>query len=146
VAKKKTVNWAAIKKRWLTGESAKSIADDYGITARAITDKAYRENWGREKATIHENIANHVENDLKELSDLTFAVHKEFMRNLKGHIGEITNPYLLDGERTNSLFQTAMNNSVKLILAAMKAKDDPEDSESPEDKAARIEGLDIGNT
>jgi hypothetical protein len=39
-----------------------------------------------------------------------------------------------------------MNNSVKLILAAMKAKDDPEDSESPEDKAARIEGLDIGNT
>lgn len=131
MAKKKAVNWVAIKKRYLTGEPPKDIAKDYGLTAKQVSEKAYSEGWTRKKAEISENIANHVENDLKELSELTFAVHKEFMRNLKGQIKDITNPYLFDGERTNSLFQTAMNNSVKLILAAMKAQDDTGPEEEP---------------
>jgi hypothetical protein len=93
-----------------------------------VTNKAFKESWGRQKETIKANVSESIQNDLKELSDLTFAVHKEFMRNLQGQMNTITNPYLFDGERTNSLFQTAMNNSVKLILAAMKTKED-EDSE-----------------
>lgn len=131
MAKKKAVNWVAIKKRYLQGERPKEIAEDYGLDPKAVTNKAYKESWGRQKEIIKENVSESIQNDLKELSDLTFAVHKEFMRNLQGQMNTITNPYLFDGERTNSLFQTAMNNSVKLILAAMKTKEEETEEETP---------------
>lgn len=121
---KKHIPWLEIKARYMRGEFPRDIAPDYGITRRQISDKAHNEGWVAHKNRIRDAITEHAENDLKELSDLTFAVHKDFMRTLKGQMKDITNPYLFDGERTNSLFQTAMNNSVKLIIAAMKSKDD----------------------
>jgi hypothetical protein len=64
---------------------------------------------------------------LEQLKDVTLEVHLEFMNNLKGQIKDIQNPFLFDGERTNSLFQTAMNNSVKVVMAAMKAQEEDDD-------------------
>lgn len=129
MARKKAVNWAVIKKRYLSGESPKSIAEDYGIEPKAITNKAYREEWGRQREIIQDNIIASVENDLKDLVSVTIAVHREFMHNLKGQAKEITNPYLFDGERTNSLFQTAMNNAVKLTQAVLKSQQDNSESD-----------------
>ncbi len=123
----KQINWVAIKKRYLKGEKPKDIAADYGLTAKQVSDKSQREGWKRKKEEISEKIQAVVEDDLKELCDLTIQVHKEFMRNLKGQIKNITNPYLLDGERTNSLFQTAMNNSVKVMMGAMKMQEEKQE-------------------
>jgi hypothetical protein len=66
-----------------------------------------------------------------KLQDATIDVHLEFMQNLKGQIKDIQNPYLFDGERTNSLFQTAMNNAVKVLLAGMKQQEAEESEEEP---------------
>lgn len=129
MAKKKPVNWTVIKTRYLQGEKPKDIAVDYGLTSKQVRDKAYLEDWLRQKESINDKIAIVVEDDLRTLCDVTLRVHTKFMQNLEGQIGEIQNPYLFDGERTNSLFQTAMNNSVKLMLAALKAKEDSEGGE-----------------
>jgi len=89
-------------------------------------------NWAKSQLKADEIIieskASEIAQDLsklEELKDLTIEVHLEFMRKLKGQIKDITNPYLLDGEKTNSLFQTAMNNAVKVLLVSLK---DPDDS------------------
>jgi len=68
---------------------------------------------------------------LEQLKEVTIDVHLEFMQNLKGQIKTIQNPYLFDGERTNSLFQTAMNNSVKVLMAVMKAEDERPETPDP---------------
>ena len=134
--RKKPVDWLKIKARYYKGEKPKEIAPDFGVTPKQISDRATREGWTRKRSQmnekIDEKIQSLVEDDLAELCQITVEVHKEFMRNLKGQMADITNPYLFDGERTNSLFQTAMNNSVKVFLAAIKAQEDKQQAEGPQ--------------
>lgn len=125
----KKVNWPAIKKRYLLGEKPKDIGPEFGLTAKQISDKAKRDDWKRKKDEISEKVENSVQNDLKELVDITIAVHREFMQKLRGQMQDISNPYLFDGERTNSLFQTAMNNATKLTMATFKGEDQSVDEE-----------------
>lgn len=129
--KKKAPNWGEIRLRFTRWEKPIDIAKDYNTTANAISKRACLEGWRKEREEIARNVSGIVENDLKTLCDTTLAVHIEFMQNLQGQVKDITNPYLFDGERTNSLFQTAMNNSVKVMLAAMKAYDDAKEQEEP---------------
>lgn len=127
---KKKVNWIAIQKRWLQDESSESIAQDYeGLTGNAIRVRASKQKWQKQKDTIRNNIVSDVEDDLKALCNVTLRVHKAFMEKLEGQLEQISNPYLLDGERTNSLYQTAMNNSFKVMIAAIKNQETEPDEE-----------------
>jgi uncharacterized protein YjcR len=131
MTKSKAVNWAAIKAGYLQGATPKALAEQYGVSPKQVSNKAQAEGWVSKKQQISANVADHVENDLKALCDVTLRVHTKFMRKLEGQLKEITNPYLLDGERTNSLYQTAMNKSVKLMLAAMKGPEAAESDTEP---------------
>lgn len=132
MGRKKAVNWVEIKKRYLMGEQPMKIAEDYNVSKKAIQNKAFKEGWTKERDAIKEEVASQVKSDLQELCDVTLRVHTKFMQRLETQMHYIENPYLFDGERPNSLFQTAMNNSVKVMLAAMKAEQEPEElEESP---------------
>jgi len=138
MVQKKPINWAAIKKRYLQGEKPKDIAEAYGLTAKQVSDKANKESWTRKKAEICEKIEIEVEDDLKALCSATIKVHRNFMERMltKGQDGQdmikaLEHPFLTDGEKVNSLFQTAMNNSVKVYLAAIKAQDDDPEEANP---------------
>jgi hypothetical protein len=122
-AYKKRPNWKAIEALYLQGVTPSEIESVYDVTSKQVRDKAYKNGWGKTKATISDKIATAVEEDLSALSKLTIKVHTQFMLKLQDQMKEITNPYLLDGERVNSLFQTAMNNSVKLTLNALKEQE-----------------------
>jgi len=72
-----------------------------------------------------------IQEKLSRLQDLTLDVHLEFMKNLKSQVKDIQNPYLFDGERTNSIFQTAMNNAAKISMALIKEQKDASTEEEP---------------
>lgn len=122
-ARKKKKNWAAIKTLYLTGSTPLEIEAVYDVTSKQVRDKAYRDGWGDKKTTICDKIVNDVQEDLRSLCNVTIRVHTDFMLKLQSQMDQITNPYLFDGERTNSIYQTAMNNSVKLTLNALKEQE-----------------------
>jgi hypothetical protein len=128
---KRPPNWFAIQKRYLANEPPSEIEKDYEVTAKAIRNKAYREDWKEQRETIKDSIVTDVADELKALCRITIRVHRRFMEKLDGMDDEITNPYLFDGEKTNSLFQTAMNNAVKLVQSALKDSDPAEPEEPP---------------
>ncbi len=122
---------AVIKKRYLLGEKPASIAKDYeGLTAAQVTDLAKIHGWKAEKDAIINSVADAVAKDLRELTQITIDVHTRFMKKLMAQMDMIENPYLLDGERTNSLFQTAMNNAVKLAMAQMQVDENAKIAEN----------------
>ena len=129
-ARKKTANWAAIEYLYLQGTTPSEIADVYDVTSKQVRDRAYRSGWRKTKATISDKIASDVAEESAALVKLTIRVHTRFMQKLDDQIDDITNPFLTDGERTNSLFQTAMNNAVKITLNALKDQDDEKDGEA----------------
>lgn len=138
MAKQKKLNWAAIKKRYLQGEKPKDIAVDYGLTAKQVSDKASYEGWIRKKTEISEKVATDVEDDLKALCSATIKVHRLFMERMlqKNRDGQdmiqaLEHPFLMDGEKVNGLYQTAMNNSVKLYQTIVKVQDDAPAEEEP---------------
>ena len=128
-SRKKKANWEAIRALYLQGVTPTEISNDYDVTSKQVRDRCYREKWKLTRATISDKIASDVHDELKSLSTITIRVHMRFMQQLEEQMDKITNPYLLDGERTNSLYQTAMNNSVKLTQAILK--DQPIDEEEP---------------
>lgn len=132
MGKKKPPNWADIKtRRVVNGESWDAITAIYDVPLSTLQSRASREGWRKETQEFAKNLRESVEDELKALCSVTMRVHRKFMENLEPQIADIQNPYLFDGERTNSLFQTAMNNSVKLMLAALKTEE-----EKPEDEQA----------
>lgn len=77
MAKHKTVNWAAIKKRYLQGEKPKDIAADYGLTAKQVSNKAQAENWTSKKQEILAKVEGSVLKDLEEICTLYGALIKD---------------------------------------------------------------------
>ena len=132
MGKKKPPNWADIKtRRVVNGESWDAIRAVYDVPLSTLKSKASREGWRNDAQQVATELRESAKSQLKELCDVTLRVHLKFMKGLEPQIADIQNPYLFDGERTNSLYQTAMNNSVKLMLAALKAEE-----EKPEDEQA----------
>ena len=52
----KQPDWNKIKKRSLAGESNKSLEKAFGVSAKSIANKAYREKWVSKKEQIEEKI------------------------------------------------------------------------------------------
>lgn len=119
---KRNKNWTEIEVRYKSGERPVDIAKDFrDCSAKQISLKASRSGWVREKEALCNSIASEAleatHNELKELCNLNARIHFKFLKQLEENMHLITNPYLLDGERVNSLFQTAMNNATKIMLA-----------------------------
>ena len=61
--------WNKIKIEYLEGTPPKEIAKKYKIKAKAIHEKASRENWTKEKTSIYKNLQEATENKIKNLTN-----------------------------------------------------------------------------
>lgn len=126
---KRVENWTEIEARYKSGETPADIAREYrNCTAAKISQRAHRRGWKQEREQICNKIASDVlaatASELKELCNLTTRVHLRFMQEFftADQDGETLfdkvakQPFLLNGERHNPLFQTAMNNATKIML------------------------------
>lgn len=68
MTKRKPTPWLEIKAEYLKGCNPKELAEKYDISAKAITEKASKENWVDEKARISNNLQFCVEDYIKDLS------------------------------------------------------------------------------
>lgn len=66
----KTTPWNKIKKEYLDGVTPKELAGKYKTTAKSIHEKASKENWVDEKASISKNLQEDVQSRIKELTNL----------------------------------------------------------------------------
>lgn len=66
----KTTPWNKIKADYLNGVTPKELAGKYKITAKSIHEKASKENWVDEKASISKNLQEDVQERIKELTNL----------------------------------------------------------------------------
>lgn len=77
----KTTPWNKIKKEYLDGVPVKEIAEKYKIKPRAISDKAYDEDWKEEKERIAENVRDDVQKQIKELTNLALQALKSVIND-----------------------------------------------------------------
>jgi uncharacterized protein YjcR len=66
----KCIQWHKIKADYLNGVTPKELAEKYKITAKQIHEKASKENWVDEKASIRKNLQENVQERIKELTNL----------------------------------------------------------------------------
>lgn len=66
----KTTPWNKIKKEYLEGVSPKDLASKYNITAKSIHEKASKEHWVDERASISKNLQEDVQERIKNLTNL----------------------------------------------------------------------------
>lgn len=66
----KATPWNKIKADYLNGVAPKELAGKYKITAKSIHEKASKENWVDEKASISKNLQEDVQERIKELTNL----------------------------------------------------------------------------
>ena len=66
----KAIAWNKIKNEYLEGVTPKELANKYKIKAKTIHEKASKENWVEEKASISKNMQANVQERIKELTNL----------------------------------------------------------------------------
>ena len=66
----KTTPWTKIKSEYLQGVTPQALSLKYKIKARSISDKAYKENWGAEKAKIYENVRENTEEKIERITNI----------------------------------------------------------------------------
>ena len=79
----KTTAWNKIKAEYLQGVTPKELAEKYKIKAKAISDKAYDENWKLEKAKISENIREITQERIQALTNLAIDTLCEVVNDKK---------------------------------------------------------------
>lgn len=64
--------WNKIKAEYLKGIKPKEIAEKYGISAKALHEKASKEGWTEEKTSLIKNVQEKVQADIESrISTLT---------------------------------------------------------------------------
>ena len=66
----KVTAWNKIKADYLNGVTPKELAEKYKIPAKSIHEKASKENWVEEKASISKNLQEDVQAKIKDLTNL----------------------------------------------------------------------------
>lgn len=66
----KTTPWNKIKADYLNGVTPKELAEKYKITAKQIHDKAFRDSWVAERASIAEKTRESVQKRIDRLTNL----------------------------------------------------------------------------
>ena len=83
MTKRKPTPWLEIKAEYLKGCNPKELAEKYDISAKAITEKASKENWVDEKARISNNLQFCVEDYIKDLSKKALKQLEEVIDDTK---------------------------------------------------------------
>ena len=76
----KATPWNKIKADYLNGVTPKELAGKYKITAKSIHEKASKENWVAEKASICKNLQEDVQERIKELTNLALETLCEVIK------------------------------------------------------------------
>jgi len=79
--KPKTTPWNKIKAEYLAGATPKSLAEQYEIEAKTISNKANKENWTSKKARISKNLEERVQKELELITELGIARLKGLLRS-----------------------------------------------------------------
>lgn len=79
----RTTPWTKIKGEYLSGITPRDLAQKYKIKAKTITEKASKENWVVEKATICKNIQEKVEDNISQGATEAIAYLREVVNNSK---------------------------------------------------------------
>lgn len=66
----KATAWNKIKADYLSGITPKDLATKYNVSAKSIHEKASKENWVEEKASISKNLKEDVQEKIKDLTNL----------------------------------------------------------------------------
>jgi uncharacterized protein YjcR len=77
----KATPWNKIKADYLNGVAPKELAEKYKIPAKSIHEKASKESWVDEKASISKNLQEDVQAKIKELSNLALDTLKEVINS-----------------------------------------------------------------
>ena len=77
----KATPWNKIKADYLNGVTPKELAEKYKIPAKSIHEKASKESWVDEKASISKNLQEDVQAKIKELSNLALDTLKEVINS-----------------------------------------------------------------
>lgn len=77
----KGIPWNKIKAEYLQGVTPKDLASKYKITAKSIHEKASKENWVDEKASISKNLQEDVQEKIKDLTNLALEALQEVIKN-----------------------------------------------------------------
>lgn len=88
-------DWVKIQIEYEQGKKPEELAEKYGLTPKQISDKAYRNNWKKQKeinAKSIEKSRKKYDKEINELTGLAFKVLKEI----------IDNPDAKDNDRINA--------------------------------------------
>lgn len=77
----KSTPWTKIKAEYLSGITPRDLAKKYKIKAKAISDKANKEQWVIEKSEICEKVRKNVEEDINEGATEAVAYLREVVNN-----------------------------------------------------------------
>ncbi len=77
----KITPWNIIKAAYLEGVTPKQLAEKYGITAKSIREKASKEGWTNEKATISNNLQLNTQDRIKELTNIALDALAEVIND-----------------------------------------------------------------
>jgi len=122
-----SINWPAIKKRYLLGEKPKDIAVQYGLTAKQISNKAQAEQWLSKKQEISAKVVDSVLATLEELNQIALETARDILVSRKDD--DVPKQFLIG-------FTTALK------LAFPNANKTDEDLEDKPPERIGVEGYD----
>jgi hypothetical protein len=143
MAKQKAINWPAIKKRYLLGEKPKALAEEYGVTAKSISDRATKQNWTRKKAQNDAKIENDVKKEIDEVDTIYGAlineIGKDFLDQYRAKALGIT---VQDGEGfPNKLVMLVVKAGLDLYIKQKTAVSEAPDDEVEESGFVGLPGI-----
>lgn len=142
--KKPAPDWGEIERRYVVlNEKPADIAKDYDMPIDRLYQAVTRRGWVQKKQKNNQTLRDELAERMRRLSTLTFDVLIQFSEKMQTQMHHIENPYLFDGERVNSLYQTGMNNAVKLTLESIKASNDTGEAENSESGFIGVPSVDI---
>lgn len=77
----KNTPWTKIKADYLSGITPRELAQKYKIKAKAISDKANKEQWVSEKSEICEKVRKTVEDNIKDGATEAIEYLREVVNN-----------------------------------------------------------------
>ena len=73
MTKRKPTRWLEIKTEYLKGCNPKELAQKYDIPAKTIHEKASKESWVDEKASISKNVQEKVTEQIERITSLALS-------------------------------------------------------------------------
>lgn len=134
MSERRPLNWPEIKSRYLNGELPVEIAKDFdGLTSKVIRDKAYRDDWGRQKAAIDDSVADLVFDELKQVTSMAMEITKLHLTDYLGRLQDeltgkqLMNPFVSKEYQFHPGLKIAFAEALKGALSNNEQDEQPKD-------------------